>query len=69
MAKYIPQAQLARLTRAVAPNRVVVVYGPRQVGKTTMIRRYVSEHDPDALLVSGEDITVRRPALHGCGDS
>ena len=59
MVDYVPQAQLARLTRLVAPNRVVVVYGPRQIGKTTMIRRYVRESDPDALLVSGEDITVR----------
>ncbi len=38
---YIPQAQLARLERSVAANRVVVVYGPRRVGKTTLIRHYV----------------------------
>ena len=56
---YIPQALLVQLHRSVAPNRVVVVYGPRRVGKTTLIRRYVRQHDPDALLVSGEDISVR----------
>ena len=56
---YIPHAQLARLARSVAPNRVVVVYGPRRVGKTTLIRQYMRRHDPDALLVSGEDIAVR----------
>lgn len=56
---YVPQALLTRLERSVAPNRVVVVYGPRRVGKTTLIRRYVQQHDADALLVSGEDITVR----------
>ena len=56
---YVPQALLARLQRSITPNRVVVVYGPRRVGKTTLIRRYVREHDPDALLVSGEDIAVR----------
>ena len=56
---YVPQALLARLEHSVTPNRVVVVYGPRRVGKTTLIRRYVRQHDPDALLVSGEDITVR----------
>lgn len=58
-APYVPQALLGRLERSIAPNRVVVVYGPRRVGKTTLIRRYVREHDPDALLVSGEDIAVR----------
>ena len=59
LAAYIRQAQLARLARSVAPGRVVVVYGPRRVGKTTLIRRYMRRHDPDALLVSGEDIDVR----------
>ena len=58
-ASYVPQALLARLERSITPNRVVVVYGPRRVGKTTLIRRYVQQHDPDALLVSGEDIAVR----------
>ena len=56
---YIKQVLLDRLARSVAPNRVVVVYGPRRVGKTTLIRRYMQQHDPDALLVSGEDIEVR----------
>ena len=56
---YIPQAQLGRLERSVAANRVVVLYGPRRVGKTTLIRQYVKQYDPQALLVSGEDIAVR----------
>ena len=56
---YIGQAQLARLAGSIAPGRVVVVYGPRRVGKTTLVRRYMRQHDPDALLVSGEDIDVR----------
>ena len=56
---YIPQAQLSRLEHLVAPGKVVVVYGPRRVGKTTLIRRYARQHDPDALVVTGEDISVR----------
>ena len=56
---YIPQAQMARLKRSVAPGRVVVVYGPRRVGKTTLVRRYAQRHDRDALVVTGEDIAVR----------
>ena len=59
MSAYIPQAQLDSLVRAVAPGRVVVLYGPRRVGKTTLIRQFATEHAPDALVVSGEDITVR----------
>ena len=56
---YIPQAQLTRLSRLVAPGKVAVVYGSRRVGKTTLVRRYVQEYEPDALVVTGEDITVR----------
>ncbi len=56
---HIPRALLETLHQAVAPNRVVVVHGPRRVGKTTLIRQYMRRHDPDALLVSGEDIDVR----------
>ena len=56
---YIPQAQLVRLERLVAPGKVVVVYGPRRVGKTTLIRRYVRQYDRDAFVVTGEDVTVR----------
>ncbi len=56
---YIPQAQLGRLAGAVAPGKVAVLYRPRRVGKTTLIRRYVREHAPDAMVVTGEDIAVR----------
>ena len=56
---YIPQKQLSRLQKSVTANRVVVLYGPRRVGKTTLIRAYHRRHDPEALLVSGEDIAVR----------
>ena len=56
---HVPRALLDRLTRAVAPGKVVVLYGPRQVGKTTLLRRYMREHDPEALFVSGEDPPVR----------
>ena len=59
MEKYIPQAQLGRLRRLIAPAKVVVLYGPRRAGKTTLIRRFVREEDPEALVVSGEDISAR----------
>lgn len=56
---YILQAQLGRLARMVAPGKVVVLYGPRRVGKTTLIRRFVRDYAPDALVVTGEDVAVR----------
>ncbi len=56
---YIPQAQLSRLNSIVAPGKVIVVYGPRRVGKTTLVRQYIQQFDQDALFVSGEDLAVR----------
>ena len=56
---YILQAQLGRLARTVAPGKAVVLYGPRRVGKTTLIRRFVRDYAPDAMVVTGEDVGVR----------
>lgn len=57
---YVPQRQLENLKKLVSPNKVVVVYGPRRCGKTTLINHYLDEvGDKRYLLVSGEDITVR----------
>ena len=56
---HVPRAQLDGLVRAAAPGKVVVLYGPRRVGKTTLLRRYVEEHAPEAVVASGDDLTVR----------
>ena len=47
---YIPQAELARLEDLVVPGKVVVVYGPRRVGKTTLLKKYL-ETKNDFLFV------------------
>jgi uncharacterized protein len=59
MTEYIPQKQLSRLERLVQPGKVVVVYGPRRVGKTTLLQHYVKKIGADVLFVTGEDIVVR----------
>lgn len=56
---YIPQKQLWRLHDLVRPGKVVIVYGPRRVGKTTLIRHFADEYPSKVLMVTGEDITVR----------
>lgn len=57
--KYIPQAQLDRLVSLVTPGKVIVIHGPRRVGKTTLLRHYVAQCREPSLMVTGEDITVR----------
>lgn len=54
---YIPQIQLSRLRSLCIPGKVVVVYGPRRVGKTTLLKHFLEE-ESDYLFVSGEDLFV-----------
>lgn len=57
--RYIPQTLLTQLQSIVVPNKVVAVYGPRRVGKTTLLHQYANEHDQNTLFVNGEDRYVR----------
>ncbi len=56
---YIPQAQLQRLESTLRPGRVTIVYGPRRVGKTTLIRQFAKRYSGHILSVTGEDVGVR----------
>jgi len=58
--EYIPRAQFERLRALARAGKVVVVYGPRRTGKTTLLERFAADIDrEDILFVTGEDITVR----------
>ena len=54
---YIPQIQLNRLQSLSLPGKVVIVYGPRRVGKTTLLNKFL-ENESDYLFVTGEDVFV-----------
>lgn len=56
---YIPQSQLENLRKLLTPNKVVVVYGPRRCGKTTLLNRFAETCDEPVRMVSGDDLTVR----------
>lgn len=63
---YIPQKQAENLWQALTPGKVIVLYGARRVGKTTLIKnfiaRYRTEYPMEAdrvLSVNGDDIVVR----------
>jgi predicted AAA+ superfamily ATPase len=48
------------IEKATAPKRVLVIYGPRRVGKTTLLRSYLdSRKDRKTLSVVGDDFRVR----------
>jgi len=64
---YIPQAQLERLKSRIVPGKVIVIYGPRRVGKTTLIKKYL-ESEKNALFVTGEDVFIREYLSSGSID-
>ena len=57
---YIPQRQLANLKEAVKPGKVVVIYGPRRAGKTTLLKKFLESVNDEVLFVNGDDIVVRQ---------
>ncbi len=56
---YIPQKQLNRLKDLVCPGKAIVIYGPRRVGKTTLLKHFAETVNEEYLLLSGEDIHSR----------
>lgn len=56
---YIKQIQLERLKSKMQPGKVLILFGPRRVGKTTLLQHLMLEI-PDALYVTAEDIYARQ---------
>ncbi len=55
---YLHQFLLEVLEAQVKPGRVLIIYGPRRVGKTTLILKFL-ENKTNYLSVSSEDIDVQ----------
>ena len=58
--QYIPRNQIENLKNLLIPGKVVIVYGARQVGKTTLIKKFLENLDEKVLFVDGDDITVKQ---------
>ena len=57
---YIIQKQIKNLRKMLSPNKVLVIYGPRRVGKTTLLKYFLKEITEKTLFVNGDDIIVRQ---------
>lgn len=57
---YILQKQLGNVKKLLSPNKVVVLYGPRRSGKTTLIKKLLEGQKRKFLLVNGDDIAVQK---------
>ena len=56
---YISQKHLENLKKLIRPNKVVIIYGPRRSGKTTLLGKFLEGVKEKYLLVNGEDIFVQ----------
>jgi len=54
---YIPRKALGQLEAFESEGKVVVIYGARRVGKTTVLKKYL-EDKTNYLFVTGEDLFV-----------
>ena len=58
---YFPQKQLENLRSLLQPGKVIVIYGARRVGKTTLLRKFIEDLDREQVLfVNGDDIIARQ---------
>lgn len=56
--KYITRKIEEEFDRLLRPNKVVILYGARRVGKTEFLKRKLSEIDEPHLFLNGEDSAV-----------
>jgi len=47
------------LEQYVQPGRVLVIYGPRRVGKSTLISHYFNRQKCKKTVVSGDDFRIQ----------
>jgi uncharacterized protein len=58
-ARYLPAVYVRRQLRVVADHRVVLVVGPRQAGKSTVIWKTLADAGGPALYLNCEDPSIR----------
>lgn len=49
-----------QIERSLTPNKVIVLLGPRRVGKTVLIHQILEKSTEPYLLLNGEDVDVRK---------
>lgn len=44
-----------KITARIAPNKAVLIFGARRVGKTVMMRKIVDNYSGRTMMLNGED--------------
>ncbi len=58
--KYIDRLLYNKIPELIKPNKVLIIYGPRRVGKTFILNKFLSEYKYKYLFVTGDDRVTRR---------
>ncbi|MFH1867503.1 MAG: ATP-binding protein [Candidatus Omnitrophota bacterium] len=56
---YIPQYHLKNIQNIIAPQKAIIIYGPRRCGKTTLLKKWLEGVAEKYILANGEDITIQ----------
>ncbi len=56
---FIPRFVEPQVRRYLKPNKIVVLLGPRRVGKTVLLGKITSESSEPYVLLNGEDVATR----------
>ena len=47
------------LEQHLQPNKVLVIYGPRQAGKTTLLTRFLERFEGKFKLLTGDNVRIQ----------
>ncbi len=56
--EYLTRALSKNIIKKLQPNKVVIVFGARRVGKTVLVKEILSQINEPVLALNGEDINV-----------
>lgn len=56
---YIEQSYLKNIEKFLKPGKILVIYGSRRVGKTTLIKKFLEQSGQEYLFVSGDDLNIQ----------
>lgn len=56
--KYLKRAITENILKKLQPNKVIIVFGARRVGKTVLVKEILQRLNEPVLILNGEDINV-----------
>lgn len=58
--KFLDRYYSNKLDQLIKPGKALIIYGPRRVGKTTLIEQYLNNYPGRLLQASGDDAQLKR---------